>query len=55
MMGVQVRAMIKSETKYLVQVASLEEGIVLRRRNWNVAERNNNKNVRRESEHFLRL
>ena len=54
-MGVQVRAMINSEIKYLVQVASLGAGIVLRRRNWNVAERNNNRNVRIELEIFLRL
>ena len=39
MMGVQVRAMIRREPRYLKQEASLEAGIVWRSRNWKVAER----------------
>ena len=41
MMGVQVRAMIRSEPRYLRQEASLEAGIVWRSRNWKVAEKGN--------------
>ena len=39
MMGVQVRAMIRREPRYLQLEASLEAGIVWRSRNWKVAER----------------
>jgi hypothetical protein len=38
MIGVQVRAMMNSESRYLEQPAPCPAGIVFRRRNWNVAE-----------------
>ena len=43
MMGVHVSAMISSETRYLVQEASLDSGIVLRSKNWKVAEKRKSK------------